>query len=109
MPWRREWLSTPVFLPGEFHGQRIVGYSPWGHKELDTTEQLSYTHTQISIMHLYTVFIMLYTQCIEDYKLENFTSAPFQTGGSSAYFVNLRASLLMSGAWHEATLELWKL
>ena len=67
------------------------------------------THTQISIMHLYTVFIMLYTQCTEDYKLENFTSAPFQTGGSSAYFVNLRASLLMSGAWHEATLELWKL
>ena len=32
---------TPVFLPGESHGQRsLVGYSPWGHKELDTTEQL---------------------------------------------------------------------
>ena len=31
-PWRREWLPTPVFLPGEFHGQRsLVGYSPWGH------------------------------------------------------------------------------
>jgi len=31
--WRREWLPTPVFLPGEFHGQRsLVGYSPWGHK-----------------------------------------------------------------------------
>ena len=30
---------TPVFLPGEFHGQRsLVGYSPWGCKELDTTE-----------------------------------------------------------------------
>ena len=30
---------TPVFLPGEFHGQRsLVGYSPWGRKELDTTE-----------------------------------------------------------------------
>ena len=33
---------TPVFLPGEFHGQRnLVGYSPWGHKELDTMEQLT--------------------------------------------------------------------
>ena len=33
---------TPVFLPGEFHGQRsLEGYSPWGHKELDTTEQLT--------------------------------------------------------------------
>ena len=32
IPWRRKWLPTPVFLPGEFHGQRsLVGYSPWGH------------------------------------------------------------------------------
>ena len=32
---------TPTFLPGEFHGQRsLVGYSPWGRKESDTTEQL---------------------------------------------------------------------
>ena len=32
IPWRREWQPTPVFLPGEFHGQRIwAGYSPWGH------------------------------------------------------------------------------
>ena len=41
-PWRREWQPTPVFLPGEFHGRRsLVGYSPWGHKESDTTERLS--------------------------------------------------------------------
>ena len=40
IPWRKEWLPTPVLLPGEFHGQRSpLGYSPWGHKELDTTEQ----------------------------------------------------------------------
>ena len=33
-PWRREWLPTPVFLLGEFYGQRsLVGYSPWGLKE----------------------------------------------------------------------------
>ena len=39
IPWIREWLPTPVFLPGEFHGQRIlVGYSPRGCKELGTTE-----------------------------------------------------------------------
>jgi len=38
----RKWQPTPVFLPGEFHGQRsLVGYSPWGRKELDMTEQLS--------------------------------------------------------------------
>ena len=37
IPWRREWLATPVSLPGEFHGL----YSPQDHKELDTAEQLS--------------------------------------------------------------------
>ena len=35
-------VATPAFLPGEFHGQRsLVGHSPWGHKELDMTEQLT--------------------------------------------------------------------
>ena len=44
IPWRRAWQPTPVFLPGEFHGQRsLVGYSPWGRTELDTTEQLKNT------------------------------------------------------------------
>ena len=42
IPWRREQLPTPIFLPGEFHGQRsLAGYSPRGHTESDTTEQLS--------------------------------------------------------------------
>ena len=37
--------STPVFLPGEFHGQRsLVGYGSWGHKESDMTELLTHTH-----------------------------------------------------------------
>ena len=38
-PLEEDMQSTPVFLPGEFHGQRsLVGYSPWGHKESGTTE-----------------------------------------------------------------------
>ena len=42
IPWRRKWQPIPVFFPGKSHGQRsLVGYSPWGHKELDTTEQLN--------------------------------------------------------------------
>ena len=41
-PWRREWQPTPVFSPGEFHGQlNLAGYSPWGHKESDITERLT--------------------------------------------------------------------
>ena len=46
-PWRREWEPTPVSLPGEFHGQRsLAGYSPWGHKELDTTERLTLSRSK---------------------------------------------------------------
>ena len=41
-------MATPVFLPGEFHGQRsLAGYSPWGHKKSDTTERITHTHTSI--------------------------------------------------------------
>ena len=39
IPWKKAWQPTPVFLPGESHGQRsLVGYSPWGRKESDRTE-----------------------------------------------------------------------
>ena len=50
IPWRRAWQHTPVFLPGESHGQRsLVGSSPWGCKELDTTEQLTLTFNLIEL------------------------------------------------------------
>ena len=39
IPWRRAWQLTPLFLPGESHGQRsLAGYSPWAYKESDMTE-----------------------------------------------------------------------
>ena len=45
IPWRRKWQPTPVFLPEKFHGQRsLLGYSPWGHKQSDKTEQLTHTY-----------------------------------------------------------------
>ena len=48
--WRRAWQPTPVFLPGEFHGQRgPVGYSPWGRKGSNTIERL--THTENRAQH----------------------------------------------------------
>ena len=47
--WRKKWQPTPVLLPGKFHGWRSrVGYSPWGHNELDTTEQLHFLSFYIS-------------------------------------------------------------
>ena len=46
LSWRRAWQPSPVFLPGESHGQRnLVDYGPWGHKELDVTEWLTLTFT----------------------------------------------------------------
>ena len=50
-PGGKKWLPTPIFFPGESHGQRsLVGYSPWGHTELDMIERL--THFQISAISL---------------------------------------------------------
>ena len=46
IPWRRKWQPIPAFWPGESHGQmRLVGYSPWGCKELNTTER---AHKQLN-------------------------------------------------------------
>ena len=48
IPWRRKWLPTPVFLIGEFRGQRNQAvYSPWDRKESDTTEQLTLSLSQV--------------------------------------------------------------
>ena len=55
IPWRREWLTTPIFLPGEFHGQRSLA-GPWDRQELDTTEQLP-----LSLSHM---CVCIYIVCI---------------------------------------------
>ena len=48
IPWRRKWQPTPALLLGKFHGWRgLIGYSPWGCKESDTTERLQ-VHFQIA-------------------------------------------------------------
>ena len=55
MPQRRQWHPTPVLLPGKSHGQRsLVGYSPWGRKESDTTEQLHFLTHFLPPPHLFS-------------------------------------------------------
>ena len=45
-PWRRKLQPTPILLPGKSHGWRsLAGYSPWSHKESDTTEQVPFAFT----------------------------------------------------------------
>ena len=63
--WRRAWQPTPVFFPGESHGQRsLASYSSWGLKESDTTEWLS-TYTRCR----YTANIYYWNTC-NDKNLE---------------------------------------
>ena len=51
-PQEKEMAATPVLMPGKFHGWRsLVGYSPWGHKELDTTERLHFLSFSCSVVY----------------------------------------------------------
>ena len=55
-----KWQPTPVFLPGESHGWRSqADYSPWGRKELDTTERLHFTHFSLSQVLSISLFPLL--------------------------------------------------
>ena len=57
IPWKRKWQLTPVFLPGESHGQRsLAGYSPRAHKESTTIEPLS-THTHLNSVQSHRRFV----------------------------------------------------
>ena len=57
IPWRRQWQPTPVLLPGKSHGWRsLVGYSPWGCKQSDTTGRLHF-HLYIHICVCEGVYI----------------------------------------------------
>ena len=60
IPWRRKWQPTPVFLLGESHGRRsLVGYSPRGRKESDTTERLHFHWLSL---------------CLPNYRLKHWTT-----------------------------------
>ena len=46
IPWRKKQQPSAAFLPGKSHRQRnVAGYSPWGHRKLDTIEATEYPHT----------------------------------------------------------------
>ena len=58
MAWRREWQHIPLFLPGKSHGQRsLVGYSPWGCKESDIAEQLTFS---LSLSIVFCLFLLVF-------------------------------------------------
>ena len=62
MHWRRKWQPTPVFLPGESHGRRsLVGCSPWGHTESDTTEATQQQQIRALIAILLVIILHVFT------------------------------------------------
>ena len=77
IPWRRKWKPTPVFLPGKSHGQKsLAGYSPWGHKESDMTEQLNNNNSKMRLWQggkgffiMRSTFKNIYADCLK--KKEN--------------------------------------
>ena len=76
--WRRAWQPTPVFLPGESHGQRsLVGYSPWGHKESDMTEA-TWHHTHKCFPNPVKVFCTVYRPSTLTHDAASFPT-PFLT------------------------------
>ena len=84
MPWRRKWQPTPVFLPGKSHGWRsLVGYSLWGSKESDTTEQLHFelnspisVHFSLLIPRMLTFTLTI--SCLTTSNLPSFMDLTFQ-------------------------------
>ena len=81
IPWRREWQPTPVFLPGEFHGQRsLAGWNLLGHKDLDTTEWLTHaythththTHTQTHTLILVILNLSIHLEHLRWYERKRF-------------------------------------
>ena len=68
IPWRRKWQPTSPFLPGESHGQRSLrGYSPWGHKESDTTQWLTFHFSSSSAPSQLCGFGLCFLSCINSH------------------------------------------
>ena len=61
IPWSRKGKLAAVLLPGNFHGQRsLAGYSPWGLKESDMTEQLTLSLSKLLLFFFISIFFWLY-------------------------------------------------
>ena len=83
IPWRRKWQLTPLFLPGQSHGQRsLVGFSPWGQKESDMTEWLTHTHPWTNLFYKYLTSLQaqrcLITEVKNSYDKDRLASGSYE-------------------------------
>ena len=102
---------TPGFLPGESHGQRsLVGCSPWGHKELDTTERLSvYTHAVIS-PHMHANDVTIIRIRLALFHLMYFGHLPrvFACSSNLPFSVTVRHCCSEHLSMHPFVINLWE-
>ena len=108
--WRRKWQPTPVFLPGKFNGQRsLAGYSLWGCKELDMTQQLStHMYTQIlSKVGQRKANILPHHLYVESNFLENDTGEFIYR--SEASLTNIKSNLMVTQGetWEDVKPGAW--
>ena len=111
LSWRRKRQSTPVFLPGESCGQRsLVGYSPRGHKEMDTNEGLThthrhtYTHAGLSVSLPEAVFHNHIKDCSWSIKCVNFKFYALKTFFNTYLF----SALYVCMSWVLCKAVLWE-
>ena len=84
IPWRRKWLLIPVFLPGKSYGQRsLEGYSLWGPKMLDMTQQLN--NSVIFYISL-TCFFFFFNHLLSPKRISAFDIFPHYNLNRSVYF-----------------------
>ena len=70
MTWRRQCPPTLVFLPGEFHEHKSLAcYSPWGRKELDTTDRMNWAQNKLIIRGCYE---QLYANKLDNLEMDKF-------------------------------------
>ena len=92
-PLEREWQPTPVFWPGESHGQKsLAGYSPWGHRELDTTERVTQTPYIIKMRYL----LWMDAHLFDPHRTPSFTTLrPKDSGQCTHLFIHSLFSLFI--------------
>ena len=114
--WRRKWQSPPIIFPGKFHEQKsLTDYSPWGHREWDTTEQPRAPHTQTLSWPLYLLEIHLkYT--IDTINIMWFFFLPCEYDGLSSmnfqilikpYFTGINSICLQYTHTHTHVYKSW--
>ena len=86
-PWRKKWQPSPALLPGKSHGQRsLVGCSPWGHKELDTTKRLHFQSFHFSLSFSFSIIFTFHFHALEKEMATHSSILVWRIPGTEAWW-----------------------